>query len=285
MLTKVRAVSEHPGLPELVMNITNNPDSDLIQIRNIDGLGPAKANISTSPIGNKTGANFLGTSSDPRNIVLTLAMNPDWVDWTYEKLREKADLYFMDQAKVTLYFETEEKPPVGIVGYVESNEPTLFSKDPETQISIICPDPDFVAETETVLTGLTTDSAIDIQYNGKIATPVYLKVDENVAGVVSQIDTFIRDTFFKVHAAVGAPGLVSGDDFYEMFSMPGSKYARLTGTNILGISGLTQLSLLQYRVANSEWPVLKPGVNSFSVDTDAGVQDWTLKYYERYGSL
>jgi hypothetical protein len=30
---------------------------------------------------------------------------------------------------------------------------------------------------------------------------------------------------------------------------------------------------------------LQPGENDFSVITNAGVQDWTLTYYERYGGL
>lgn len=291
MLTKVRAVSELPGLPELVMNIIDNPDSDLIQLRNIDGLGPAKANVSTSAIGFRTGGQFLGTSVDPRNIVLTLHPNPDWDEWTYEKLRELMDAYFMTQAKVTLYFETEEKPPVGIVGYVESNEPTLFSKDPETQISIICPDPDFIAETETVITGLTSDDALDINYEGSIAASIYLKVDENVAATVHNIDVLLRDTFFRMHTWESGSGgtppasIINATNYVEIGSAPGNKFVDLVGTDVLGISGLGRVSLLQSVLAGSQWPMLERGINSFSVDSDAGVQDWTLKYSVRYGSL
>lgn len=35
----------------------------------------------------------------------------------------------------------------------------------------------------------------------------------------------------------------------------------------------------------SEWPILQPRENTFSVITDKGVQDWELKYFERFGGL
>lgn len=289
MLTKVRAVSELSGLPELVSNITTNPELDLIQVRNIDGLGPAKASVSTSAIGDKSGGKFLGTSVDPRNIVLTLHPNPDWNEWTYEKLRELTDLYFMPQSQVTLYFETDQKPPVGIVGYVESNEPNMFSNDPETQVSIICPNPDFVAETETVITGLTNDIARDIEYNGTIAAPVYLKVDEHTPATVHNLEVFLRDTFFKFHTYEGSgtapPSLISATNYVELFSKPAEKYVRNKGVNVLGVTGLTEISLLAYILADSQWPVMKKGLNSFQVTSDSSVQDWTLQFSERYGSL
>lgn len=283
MVTEVRVESELPGLPELVLNIKDNPDSDLIQVRNIDGLGPAKASVSTSAVGAKSGGQFQGTSVDPRNIVLTLHPNPDWVDWTPETLRNLMDSYFMTQAQVKLYFESEEKFAVGIVGYVESNEPNMFSQDSESQISILCPDPDFIAETTSVVNGLTTDDPIDIEYNGSIPTPVYIKIDYNSAGANSHFDILVRDTFFKL----GFPGgpVVTPANYIELLSQPGSKYVKITGTDVLGISGLSESSLLPYILDNSEWPILKRGINSFAIDSDAGVQDWTLHYQERYGSL
>jgi hypothetical protein len=35
----------------------------------------------------------------------------------------------------------------------------------------------------------------------------------------------------------------------------------------------------------SSWPTLEPGTTEFSVITNTGVQDWELRYYERFGGL
>lgn len=280
MLTKVRAQSSLFGLPELVFNVANEPESDLVQLRNLDGLGPAKAAISTSPLGSRSGGHYVGSSVEPRNLVFTLHPNPDWDQWTFEKLRELTDQYFMSGMPVHLVFETDEKPPVGISGYVESNEPVLFSKDPETQVSIICPDPDFVAESQTAITGLSSDAAVNINYDGSVDTGFNLLIEQSVAGTVGNFDILLRDTKFYVYMyyGAGAPvNMLSPTTDLEINTMPGDKRARLIGS--------TNMNLLPYVRRESVWQVLKKGVNSFNLNTNYGVQNWTMKYFARYGSL
>jgi hypothetical protein len=65
-----------------------------------------------------------------------------------------------------------------------------------------------------------------------------------------------------------------------MNSLPRQKYVQNVDTS----SGIVT-NLLSKIQEGSSWPVLEPGVNEFSVITDAGLQDWELTYYERFGGL
>jgi hypothetical protein len=138
VLTKVTAYSQWANVDPLVLNVINPSDSDLFEVRNIDGLGPVKADVNTTPR-STPGVSFVGTNVGGRNIVLTLGLNPDWDNWTFSRLRRFLDKFFMPEQHIRLVLETMEFSPVEISGYIESNEPNMFSKDPEHQISIICP--------------------------------------------------------------------------------------------------------------------------------------------------
>ena len=48
MLTEVKAYSSWQSAPTLYLSDLEEPETDLIQIRNIDGLDPVKASVNTS---------------------------------------------------------------------------------------------------------------------------------------------------------------------------------------------------------------------------------------------
>ena len=126
MLTKVTAYSQWSNLDPLVFNVINRPETDLFEVRNIDGLGAVKADVNTTPLGSVDGESFVGSSVGKRNIVLTLGLTPDWNDWTMSRLRRLLDKYFMPKLKIRFVFETMEFSPVEIFGYIESNEPNIY---------------------------------------------------------------------------------------------------------------------------------------------------------------
>ena len=51
MLTEVKAYSSWQSAPTLLLSDTGRAETDLVQIRNIDGLDPVKASVNTSPLG------------------------------------------------------------------------------------------------------------------------------------------------------------------------------------------------------------------------------------------
>lgn len=123
-------------------------------IKLIDGLGPVKANIITTPTPNDAGARFLSAQDEQRNIVITMGYAPNYSSGSkIETLRRALRKVFTPKSKIELTFTDDVLGTFKISGVVESNDPSIFSKDPEVQISIMCQDPYFynVTDPDTVV--------------------------------------------------------------------------------------------------------------------------------------
>lgn len=277
MLTEIKAYSSWLSAPTLLLDADGGAETDLIQITNIDGLDPIKASVSTSAYGAIDGASYTGSSVLTRNIVLTLNPNPDWDTWTYEKLRRLIYSYFMPKLVTRLVFYSDDMDPVEIYGVVESVGVNIFSKVPELQVSIVCPDPYFTALNPTILTGVNGELNT-FDYNGTIESGMVVKVT-HVSGAPTAIGIQLGDpkvTYFGVVADVDA------NKYFELSSVPTRKYVQ--NVNI-GTGVIDNLLSSVYLQEGSLWPTLQPGENEFTVVTDDGVQDYELIFYERFGGL
>lgn len=116
------------------------PEKLGLAIKNIDGLGPGKANINTTDIATSDGSVFDIARLGNRNIVITFLLLP--YDNTVEEARLTTYKYFPIKKEITLIFHTDNRD-VYIKGHVESNEPNIFDEHETAKISIICPDPNF----------------------------------------------------------------------------------------------------------------------------------------------
>lgn len=278
MLTEVKAYSSWHSAPTLPLSDPGRPETDLIQIRNIDGLDPVKASVNTSPRGSVDGSSYVGSSVTTRNIVLTLHPNPDWDNWTFEMLRRLIYQYFMPKRATRLVFYSDDMIPVEISGYVESVAVNPFSKDQEYLVSIICPDPYFVALEPTVITGQTNaaDPAV-IDYKGNIEAGIHVEVSYVSGPNPNSIEIQIGEPEIS---HFNEPAVVTPTMYWEMSSLPMQKYVQNVDTN----SGVIT-NLLSKVAEGSTWPIFQPGENEFLVITDQGVQDFELTYFERYGGL
>jgi hypothetical protein len=273
----VKAYSSWRSAPTLLLDADGRAEGDLIQIRNIDGLDPVKASVNTSPYGSVDGASYIGSSVQSRNIVLSLKPRPDWDIWTYENLRRLVYSYFMPKLITRLVFYSDDMIPVEIYGVVEGVSVNLFSKDPELQVSIVCPDPYFTALDPTVITGVNGEVET-FDYNGNVESGMIVRVT-HVSGAPTTIGIQLGDpkvTYFGVAADVNST------KYFEMSSIPMRKYVQ--NVNI-GTGVIDNLLSNVYLQEGSLWPVLEPGENEFRVVTDAGVQDYELIFYERFGGL
>ena len=115
------------------------PDLSGFIVKTIDGLGPAKASINTSEIATADGGVYNSARLDTRNIVFDLEFMQTKTE-SIEDIRLKSYKYFPIKKPVRLTIETDNRL-LETEGYVESNEPNIFSKNEGTRISIICPDP------------------------------------------------------------------------------------------------------------------------------------------------
>ncbi len=277
MLTTVKAYSAWESADTLLLDDAGRAETDLLQIRDITGLEPVAAAINTIAYGFLDGESYSGSSVGRRNIVLMVKPNPNWIDWTYERLRRILYTYFMPKSQVRLIFETDEISPVEITGYVESITPAIFSKEGEIQISIICPYPYFTSVDPTIVTGVNNDTPVEIDYDGSIETGINVEV-LYVSGaapiwIAPQVGPLDLSTFVVL-------GSVDASKYFVMNSVNGNKYVH-TVNSVTGVI----TNLLPYIQPSSVWPMLKYGPNDFSVITGGGVQSWTLTYYKRYGGL
>lgn len=280
-MTEVKAYSSWLSAPTLPLSDTGRAETDLVQVREISGLDPVKASVNTSPFGSVDGDAYIGSKVGSRNIVLTVGMNPDWDDWTYESLRNLLYSYFMPKRPVRLVFYSDDMIPVQITGIVESAEINQFSKDPEFVISVICPDPYFIALEPTIITGQSVrpdGEVVDIIYEGNVEIGMHIQVTQASGASPTKIGIQIGDptiTYFDVVATVDA------SNYFEVNSVPTRKFVQ----NVNMSTGVLTSLLSKVVREGSEWPLFQPGLNEFSVITDAGVQDWELTYFKRFGGL
>ena len=277
MLTEVKAYSSWRSAPTLQLDVDGRPETDLIQVHNINGLDPVKASVTTSPYGSVDGTSYTGSSVQNRNIVLTLKPNPNWDTWTYENLRRLLYSYFMPKLIIRLVFYSDDMIPVEIYGVVESVDINMFSKEPNLQVSIICPDPYFTALNPTVLSGQNGDLNT-FDYNGNVESGIVVKVT-HVSGNPTTIGIQLGDPKVVYFAVIAD---VTSTKYFEFSSIPMRKYVQ--NVNI-GTGVIDNLLSNVYIQEGSSWPTLQPGENEFKIITDNGVQDYQLIFYERFGGL
>ena len=145
----------------------DRPDKTGLNITNITGIGPPKATINLSDISTGDGSFFNSAHVSSRNIVFSIKFYGNDI----EASRQLAYIQFPIKKNVTLIFETDKRILV-TNGYVESDEPDIFSSESGTQISIVCNDPYLYSQDMTVTPFRLVDPAFTFPFsNGSLTTP------------------------------------------------------------------------------------------------------------------
>lgn len=285
MLTNLEVYSSLSSAPDLPLIVGVRGDQDFIHIRDIQGLGPVQADINTTPYGSQDGEFFTGAGITKRNITMKMGFNPDWIVHTVASLREIVYGYMMSKQPVVLRFYRDDLPAVEISGFVESNEPNIFAKDPELDISIICPQPDFIAVSPSVVEGTAKPAPDETEFT------VRGNVDTSGRVVLTTIEDDPSPTYdgtVTLEHKTLAPGsenfVITGSLAEGMDLIIDSARGAKVAENVIGFE---HVNLLNSMTADSKWLALHPGTNKFRVILDAGAPDkaWTLTYYERFGGL
>jgi hypothetical protein len=268
------------------LDADGRPETDLLQIRNIDGLDPVKAAINSTPMASGDGVAFTGSNVIvARNIVLTIRPNPDWKDWTHDTLRKLLYLYFVPKKPIDLVFESDDLDPVRISGYTESISNNPFTQDPEYQVSIICPDPYFASLNPIVVSGTTsTDGSATfmIPYNGTVETGIEVKITKGPAGGGG--DTLVEIHSYSSNTYVSAMCVLLDTEYFIMSSIPGHKFVQ----NVVVGPG-TIIDLIPS--TGLPWPTLAPGPSFCAITTynmfvgALEENEYTLTYSERFDGL
>lgn len=219
----------------------SRPEESGFIVKSITGLGPGTATINTTETVTNDGGLYNSSRLSKRNIVISLGY---FWKGSIEDIRHLAYKYFPIKSKVTLLIETDTRE-LEIEGYVETNDPNIFSNAEGSDISIICPDPYFRSREvkTTVFRGLealfefpfsnesTTEPLLEmgsiisrpdrvITYNGDIETGITIRM--HAIGPVNNITIYnlttrevMRINTSPIQAYVpgsGSAGLVEGDD-------------------------------------------------------------------------
>jgi hypothetical protein len=287
MITQMEVFTPRVTTSPLPFIAAGDESSDPIQIKNIDGLGPVNANINTTQYASQDDSEYNGSNTGNRNIVITVGLNPNWLDQTPESLRQALYAYFMPKNQVTLRFSSTHMATVQIDGIVESCTPNPFSKDPEMIISVICPKSAFVATSATIVTGVTGAlpdmTPTPIVYQGTLPAGFVLDV------AITTIPTATADMVNgELRVLNENPDLelfivtatVSSTTNLELSTVTGNKYVRA-----IDVASGAETSILGKQAAGSSWLQLDEGINNFRVVSAQPGQFWSLEYFARYGGL
>ncbi len=248
-------------------------------VLDVEGLDPVRAVMVTSSFATLDGTQFQSARREERNIRLRVGIEPDYeADETVRSLRNQLYTYLMPKSEVTLSFVMEDGDTYKIVGRVESHESPLFTKDPESVISLMCFDPDFREPTPDLIPGLGTVSdttEVEIEYEGTVETGIVLTM--SVDRALSEFTIYHRAPDGKIVSFDFAEDLVAGD-ILTVSTVVGDKYVTLT-------RGSTVSSLLNGMSPQSSWIELENGTNYLRVYALGASIPYTVSYYTRYGGL
>lgn len=270
-------------------------------VESITGLGPGKANINTTEISTNDGSLFNSSRVPNRNIVISLRYL--WKD-TIEDTRQLSYKYFPLKKKVSLLIETDNRS-AEIEGYVESNEPDIFSKEERADVSIVCPYPFFYSTENggvqtTVFSGIEplfefpfsneslTENLLEmgiirnrtdnvVVYEGDVEIGITITIHalgeaSNIAIYNTATREIMRIDTAKIETFTGS-GIHAGDDIV-ISTVQGNKYASL-------IRDGQTINILNCMDKNTDWFQLSKGDNIFVYTAETGTSNLQFKIENR----
>ena len=280
------------------------PDISGFLIKSITGLGPAKANVNTTEVSTNDGSLFNSARLSQRNIVLDMVFINTVYGESIEDLRQKSYKYFPLKKSVELTIETDNRY-VKTTGYVESNEPNIFSSQEGTQISIICPDPYFYSAgpdgtNTTIFYGV--EPLFEFAFSNESLTESLIEFGE-IKNETEQTVYYSGDAEIGVVITIHAIGNVKNITIYntgtrEVMRIDTDKLEQLTGSGMVAgdeiiistIKGDKSITLLRNGIytnilncldKDSDWFQLSKGDNIFAYVVEEGTTNVQFKIENR----
>ena len=274
-----------------------SPDKSGLYIKKIEGLGPPNATINAKEIATFDGGLYNSARASTRNIVLTLGFLPNP---SIEDMRQLTYKYFPIKKKLRFLIETDNRI-AETYGYVESNEPDIFSQNETTEISIICPDPYFYSAGDsgknvTTFSGVEanfefplcndslSEDLIEMGFVQTLSEQIIVYTGESEVGILITMHAIGKVGSITIHSVLTnekmmidnttietltGSGIVKGDDIY-ISTIKGDKYIRLVR------DGVTY-NILNALDKTSSWFQLSKGDNIFAYTTDQGADNLQFK--------
>ena len=263
------------------------PESGLL-ITEIDGLGPVKANINTTELATMDGSLFNSARLTNRNLVISGL-------FTFAKTIEDARLtsykYFPIKQPLIFQIETDNRVAT-TTGYVETNEPDIFSEKSSFKISIVCESPYFQAKSKDITTFAGVDAKFKFPYKNPHPTKKLTKFGE----IVYKKE---RSVYYNGDAETGctivihAIGLVKNVKIYniqtrEVMSIDTDRLESLTGgpfdagdtITVCTIEGKKSITLLREGHTTNILNVLGKDVDWFKLAKGENLFTFVAEYGE-----
>lgn len=286
----------------LTLDLFDPIASEGFLVNEITGLGPVKANINTTSMSSSDGARFNSSRMQSRNIVFnfTFMTNDDDI----EAVRIKSYLYFPLKREIKILVETDHR--VGeITGYIESNEPNIFSEQEGCQISVICPDPYFYSPNNDLIAFSGVTPAFQFPMHKDIGDYDHIIMGElerytekvfEYTGDVESGMTFVLN--FKNEARNVSIHKIEHNEIVGSMVIDTDKLVALTGQPFIDGDVLTittssgnkkvilnrngdDINILNCVNRDAVWFQLSHGTNVFSYAADIGESDIWFKIYSR----
>ena len=258
-------------------------DPRAFPVIDVTGLTPASATINTSTIASVDGSFFNSSTTNQRNIVLTITPNGE-----AEKARAFLYQYFKPKYPLTLYFKTKYRE-VYIDGYVETFEGTPYDQKQSFQISIICPQPFFIDVNVSITQQKRTINGFTFPFyipnEGVILSTSIVSVEgsavmnrgEETTGAIIELNamgTVLEPTIYN---------RTTGEKFTVQVEMQKGDLVRIdTRRGEKSIYLLTHgdtINILNRITQDSKWFSLPPGENVFTYACAYGEMNLDVTYY------
>lgn len=287
----IKSVTITNHLDESIKLDLFNPEESGFIIKNIDGLGPVKANINFKELATNDGAIDNSARLSSRNIVMSLQFieSP-----TIEETRLKSYKYFPIKRNIKFLIETDNRI-CETIGRVEANVPTIFSNAEGCQISILCSNPYFYSAGEnganqTIFYG--TDPLFEFPFSNESLTEDLIEfgsIENRTEGTIYYDGDAEIGITIRIHAVGEAAGLVIyNTKTREIMRINDDKLKSLIGSGIQagdeitittsrGEKGIYMLrSGVTINILNSlekpiKWFQLSKGDNTFAYTASAGL--------------
>ena len=307
----IRYVTVVNYLGEALIMPLSYPEASGIVVRDITGIGPGSASINTSEINTNDGSLYNSARLGQRNIILTLQFFDQSL--TAEEIRHLTYKYFPIKKPITLFFETDERVCM-IDGYVETNEPVIFSSGGNgasastaeyTQISVICPYPYFYSagadgEHTTVFFGI--DPKFEFPFSNESLYENLIEFGE-IQQMTEQVIEYYGDAEIGVEIHINSIGTVGNITIYntgtrEMMTIDVSKIEALTGEGIVAgdeiiintvrghksirlLRGGRYINILNALDKDADWFQLAHGENVFAYTATSGTSNLQFRIMNR----
>ncbi len=269
------------------------PEKSGFLIESISGLGPSKANINTTEASMNDGSLFNSARLNQRNIVFEFIFVETINGESIEDVRQKSYKYFPLKKKLDLLIETDNRI-AKTTGYVESNEPNIFSSREGSQISIICPDPYFYSagsdsNNTTFFYGI--EPVFEFPFSNESLTDPLITFG-NIHLKTENVITYKGDTEIGVTIRIHAIGEAENITIYntgtrEIMRIDTTKLESLTGSGIVagddiiiktqkGDKSITLIregkttNILNCLDKKTDWFTLVKGDNIFAFTAESG---------------